>query len=494
VAREVVAAPWERPRFTFDNGRHVRILITVGKGSRRLVAAGATAWVLGAAGAAPAVVVGPESPMCVVRSAPPKVGIAELSRRAVTDRLLELQVRSDAMQGTQSLYVLLPKGYDASGATRYPVLYLLHGALGGYKDWVDNGAVEALGDAPYIVVMPDDGRDGSYSDWYGMLPGATDPVPSWETYHLSELVPFVDRTFPTIPDRAHRFVAGLSSGGGGATKYAIARPGLFGAVGSFSGAVDTDIDYPNYPNISEALWAITLIPGYGPDGHCTWGDPYTERVVWRDNTAAPMAEDLQGTPLFLASGDGTPGPYDAGAPYTDPVESEVWAMNQELVKELDARGIPHTDYFYGPGHHAWPYWIRDLKLFLTWLAPRVGQSVPAPATFSYHTAREAFAPWGWRFHADRDVRENTYLQDISSRGFGVTGSGRLGVVTARLYPPGRAYDVTGAGAPQRVTAGRGGRLSFGVDLGPSHQVQQYDFSASATRTWTHRDVRIARAP
>src|SRR4051794_17283468 len=461
---------------------------------RRLIST-AAAVALAAPGAAAAELptrVAPDSPMCVVRSAPPNVGIKEVSRKRVSERLLELRVHSDAMQNTQPVYVLLPKGYDAGSATRYPVLYLLHGALGSYTDWIDNGVAGAIGDRPYIVVMPDDGRDGSYSDWYGMLPGATDPIPSWETYHLSELVPFVDRSFRTIPDRAHRFIAGLSSGGGGATKYAAARPGLFGAVGSFSGAVDTDLDYPSYHAISEATWATTLIPGYGPEGHCTWGDPVTQRVVWRDNTATPMAENLEGTPLFLASGNGDPGPYDASAPYTDPVESEVWSMNQALVKELDTAGIPHTDYFSGPGPPAWPYGIRDLQPFLVWLAPRGGNPVPRPAAFSYHTSREEFGAWGWRFHAHRDVRENTYLEDVNARGLGVIGSGGLDVTTPPLYAPGETYDVTSAGGPDPVVADSSGRLRFHLDLGLSHETQQYDFGAGATDGWTHLKVTITR--
>ena len=449
-----------------------------------------------ALGALPATSGAVDPPTCVVRGAPPKVGISELSRKQASDdgRLLDIRVHSDAMQGTQPLYVLLPRGYDASGRTRYPVLYLLHGALGGYTDWVDNGVEKHLGGAPFIVVMPDDGKDGSYSDWYGMVSGATDPIPSWETYHLSELVPFVDRTFPTQPDRAHRFIAGLSSGGGGATKYAAARPGLFGAVGSFSGAVDTDLDYPTYANISEALWGITALPGYGPDGHCTWGDPYTQRVVWRDNTATPMAENLKGTPLFLASGNGDPGPYDQDAPYTDPTEYEVGKMNVELAKALDAAGIPHTDEFYGAGHHSWPYWMRDFDHFLAWLEPRIGAPVRAPAAFSYHTSRGDFGAWGWSFRAHRDVRENTYLRDVSSGGLGVVGSGSLDVVTAKLFEPRGLYLVrSGVGGPVRVRAGRQGRLRFHLDLGPSHAQQQTDFGAGATDGWTHLRVTIRRA-
>ena len=47
--------------------------------------------------------------------------------------------------------------------------------------------------------MPDDGYDGSYSDWYGLIDGATGPVPAWETFHVRELIPFIDSHYPTMP-------------------------------------------------------------------------------------------------------------------------------------------------------------------------------------------------------------------------------------------------------------------------------------------------------
>jgi len=468
----------------------------MGKGKRRfaaVVASFAAAVATAAAIAAPPTRINPDSPGCIVRATPIRTGLTELSRTQ-TGRVITLTLQSTAMQGTQHVNVLLPTGYDASGQTRYPVLYLLHGALGSYVDWVANGVQDRTGDLQAIIVMPDDGVDGSYSDWYGLPPQETGPVPAWETYHVDELVPFVDRTFPTIPDREHRFIAGRSSGGGGATKYAAENPGLFGAVGSFSGAVDTDLDYPEYPAISEALWGVTDIPTEGPDGHCTWGDPVTQRVVWRDNTATPMAENLKGTPLFLASGTGDPGPYDASAPYTDPTEYEVWHMNQDFVAALDAAGIPHTDDFYGPGHHSWPYWLDDLSKFLVWLQPKIGAPVPAPSAFSFHTARPRLSAWNWSFDAQRDVVENTYLHNVSKGGFSVTGSGGLNVVTAPLYTPGAEYTIAVSGTvPVTVTADAGGRLRFNLDLGPSHEVQQYRFGANATKNWTHLVVQIAPA-
>jgi S-formylglutathione hydrolase FrmB len=432
--------------------------------------------------------VAPDSPGCVPRAHPPAIGLREVARRQVADRTLELALHSDAMQGDQKVDVLLPRGYDPSGRTRYPVLYLLHGAFGNYHDWVDHGVAGVVGDLPLIVVMPDDGPDGGYSDWYGLRVGESGEPPAWETFHTRELIPYVDATFPTVPSRAGRFVAGLSSGGGGTMKYVAANPGVFGAAGAFSGAVDVNVDYPIYPTVSELLWLVTLIPGYGPDGHCTWGDYATEQVNWLDNDSPYKAENFAGTALYLTTGDGHPGQYDdpaATAPL-DPTEYEVERMNRAFVAALDADHIPYTADFYGAGTHTWPYWIGDLQKFLAWLRPYIGHPPAQPASFDYRTSRPAFSAWGWDFAVHRDVREFLYLRDVSPRGLHAKGSGTVDVVT----PPGfrGRYLVDG----RVVRPDAVGRLHFTVDLGPSHQTQQYQFGDDATAGWVERDVRIEK--
>jgi S-formylglutathione hydrolase FrmB len=432
----------------------------------------------------------PDSPGCVVAPAP-HLGLREVTSKRVDARMSDLTLRSVAMADDQHVNVLLPTGYDPTGRTRYPVLYLLHGAFGSYQDWATHGVEQLIGGLPMIVVMPDDGMDGSYSDWYGTVAGSTDHPPAWESYHVQELIGFVDRHYPTRPERAGRFVAGLSSGGAGAAKYAAAHPGLFGAVGSFSGAVNTDIDYPQYPLISEGLWGITSLPGQGPDGHCTWGDPVTEHLTWLDNDPTYLAQAFAGTPLFLAAGDGNPGALDPSGPGFDPTEYEVHAMTLQLIKALDSAGIAHTDELYGAGTHTWPYWQREFRHFLRWLTPLLDHPAPPPAAFSMRSARSRFTGWGWTFTPHRDVREFSYLTDVSAGGLGVTGSGGLDVITAALYQPGQAYDLTVAGGPRRLIAGADQRLRFTLDLGPSHQTQQHQFGSNATRTWTHLQVRIA---
>ena len=141
-------------------------------------------------------------------------------------------------------------------------------------------------------------------------------------------------------DRADRFIAGLSSGGHGAMKYAAINPQLFGAAGEFSGAVDTTISYPVYPAVSEALWATTLY--YRPVGNCTWGDFVTQQVIWKDNNPTYLATNLRGVALYLTSGNGNQGEYDAN-PTFNPTE---WTVNQMNITTSARRpptaGRPRT--------------------------------------------------------------------------------------------------------------------------------------------------------
>src|SRR5436309_5677709 len=77
--------------------------------------------------------------------------------------------------------VLLPSDYGSSGSRRYPVLYLLHALNYNENTWLDLSDVEKFtagfsGDKAAIVVMPDGGPQGWYTDW----PNGEE---QWETYH-----------------------------------------------------------------------------------------------------------------------------------------------------------------------------------------------------------------------------------------------------------------------------------------------------------------------
>jgi S-formylglutathione hydrolase FrmB len=421
------------------------------------------------AGAAPAPT--PGWPACVARTAPIRTGIAQTARTA-SGRLVTLTLASKAMSGAQKVNVLLPAGYRAGGTKRYPVLYLLHGAAGSYADWAQHDVQGLIGDLPVIVVMPDGGADGSYSDWAAVEPGRS-PVPTYESYDIDELVPFVDAHFATLADGAHRAIAGLSMGGHGAMKYAAEYPGMFGYAGAFSGAVDPEL--PLYQALIK---------------QCTWGDPAIDGVVWRDNDPTDLAGNLRGVRLFDRTGDGKAGPFEAPGAPDDVVETIVGQMNVALKAALDAAHVP-VDFAQSSGTHTWPYWQRDLGQFVPWLRAQLARPVTTPKAYTMQSAHAAFTAWGWSFTARRAVREFTYIEDAGRGGLRVTGSGTLTAITPPDYAPRKAYTIT-TGATKRVARADGaGRLKLVIGLGASHTAQQTAFDAAAIRSWRSVTVRIA---
>ena len=92
--------------------------------------------------------------------------ITVVAERDLDPRLSEWTLRTPALDVETRVRVLLPPGYGAHPERRYPVLYLLHGRGGDYRDWTRYGAAERItARTPLIVVMPDAGRDAEYTDW-----------------------------------------------------------------------------------------------------------------------------------------------------------------------------------------------------------------------------------------------------------------------------------------------------------------------------------------
>jgi len=98
-----------------------------------------------------------------------------------------------------------------------PVLYLLHGCCDSYLSWTrSTDVVRFFAARDVLVVMPDAGRVGFYSDW--------SRGPRWETFHLVELVRLLHQRYRASDVRA---VAGVSMGGLGALNHAAQNPGMF---------------------------------------------------------------------------------------------------------------------------------------------------------------------------------------------------------------------------------------------------------------------------
>ena len=132
----------------------------------------------------------------------------------------------------QEFLIYLPPCYDEKTDQHYPVLYLLHGQT--YRDdqWIRLGAVDVIdklilsGESiPFIIVFPD--------DRYWNLPAGS----GFGGRLVNDLIPYVDLTYRTIPDRNHRAIGGMSRGAGWALQVGLVRWDLFGTIGLHSLAV-----------------------------------------------------------------------------------------------------------------------------------------------------------------------------------------------------------------------------------------------------------------
>jgi diacylglycerol O-acyltransferase / trehalose O-mycolyltransferase len=257
----------------------------------------------------------------------------------VGPRLLDLTVRSPALGADAKVRLLTPVGWSRDGR-RWPVLYLLHGCCDTYESWTRSTDVETLARLrDVLVVMPEGGDVGFYSDWV--------KGPAWETFHLEELRTLLERDYGA---GARRAVAGLSMGGLGAIGYAARRPGLFAAAASFSGTLHPLASPQQYLGLF-ALYADPLD---------VWGDPDAQREVWERHDPTALAGRLRGTRLFVSSGNGRPGLYEPPDASRDRIEQSVLGESRAFVAELRRARIPVRTDFYGPGVHDWPYWQREL--------------------------------------------------------------------------------------------------------------------------------------
>jgi enterochelin esterase-like enzyme len=145
------------------------------------------------------------------------------------------RVESDRLASTnppQEYSIYLPPCYNELTDKHYPVLYLLHGQTYTADQWIRLGAVAALdklilsGESqPFIIVFPDD-------RYWNLEAG-----PGFGDRLVNHLIPFIDGTYRTIPDRDQRAIGGLSRGSGWALQLGLTHWDLFSIIGLHSLAV-----------------------------------------------------------------------------------------------------------------------------------------------------------------------------------------------------------------------------------------------------------------
>jgi len=146
-------------------------------------------------------------------------------------------------------FVYTPPDYDVHPQARYPVLYLQHGMGEDETGWTAQGHANLILDSliasqravPMIIVM-DNGYAARPSGGGPVAPpptvGVTPDFAAFEEVMLKDVIPMIDATFRTLPDRDHRAVAGLSMGANEALQLGVHHLELFAYLGGFSGTMN----------------------------------------------------------------------------------------------------------------------------------------------------------------------------------------------------------------------------------------------------------------
>jgi S-formylglutathione hydrolase FrmB len=417
-------------------------------------------------------------------------GIHVTAERRIDPRLLAVTVTTPALPGPANIRVLLPSDYAARPARRYPVLYLLHGTSGGAADWTTIGDAErTTAGLPVIVVMPDialdDGGGGWCTNWYN---GGAYGRPEWETFHVAQLIPWVDHDLRTIGSRQGRAIAGLSQGGFCSMSYAARHPDLFSTALAYSGAPDIagspDVEVGSTVIINATEVGLDRVPP-----NSMFGDRVTQEVNWADHDPTTLAENLRSTDLFMFFGNGAPGPLDPSPvnPSGSGIEGLVARDNVEFHDRLDSLGIPSYYDAYGPGTHTWPYWARDLRESIAPVMNDFAHPSSPPSKVTYTIADPHYSIYGWDVTMHRPAMEFSSLENADAGGFALAGSGSSSVTTPATYRPGTRYTVMLHGdalEPMTFTrvADSRGRLHLDVSLGPGNPFQQGTAAAALAGT------------
>jgi enterochelin esterase-like enzyme len=228
-------------------------------------------------------------------------------------------------------FVYTPPDYDKNTSVRYPALYLQHGSGEDETGWAVQGKANLIADnlmaekkaIPMIIVM-----DKGYATKPNQTPpqGGAPPargtggMSAFEEVMIKEIIPMIDATYRTIPDREHRAMAGLSMGANQTIQITMNNLDVFSHIGGFSGT-------SNYPSTA-AIDPLTFQNGKFKDG---------------------VSLNKQIKLLWLGLGTKEPNPFPGS----------VRAFRDMLEKS----GIKYVYYESQGTAHEWLTWRRDLFQF-----------------------------------------------------------------------------------------------------------------------------------
>ncbi len=151
--------------------------------------------------------------------------------------------RSATLGSTRQLLVYTPPGFNATGKTKYPVLYLIHGGSDTEETWTKVGHANFIADnliakglaKPMIIVMP-----------YGNV--RPKPMTDFTKDVINDIIPFIESNYPVLTDSKNRAVAGFSVGGGQTLNIGLTNTDKFAYICSYAPFTSTEEFEKNFTN------------------------------------------------------------------------------------------------------------------------------------------------------------------------------------------------------------------------------------------------------
>jgi putative tributyrin esterase len=245
-------------------------------------------------------------------------------RLAPNVALRDVTFRSAALKRDMQYRVMLPA--NISVGTKFPVVYLLHGGGGNFRDWSNYSDVAVFAERGLILVMPE-GGDSYYVN------AAERPQDRYEDYIVNDLIADVDSKFPVTEGRTNRAVVGVSMGGYAAVKFALSHPDLF----VFGGGISPAIDVPSRPfsikRIQQWRHHKSIFGPWGSQARRN-GDPFV---------LARSADPAKTPYLFLSCGE----------------QEGLLPPNRNFAALLESRHFRY-EFHVVPGGHDWNQWNKRL--------------------------------------------------------------------------------------------------------------------------------------
>ena len=167
---------------------------------------------------------------------------------------------------TGSLVVYTPPGYDKNPTKRYPVFYLISGTTDTEETFYKVGRTNLILDnliaegkaKPMIIVMPYGNMEARLTEQKGGAKAA-DPVRDspdaisrmrrFEQDLAKNVIPYIDKSYRTIPNRDNRAIGGFSRGGGQTLRTAFWNMDKFSWICAYSANLPSNEMESTYASI-----------------------------------------------------------------------------------------------------------------------------------------------------------------------------------------------------------------------------------------------------